>query len=160
MATPVVKGIALLTSTRPICRDIPRAGGGAPKRSIDPRACTTLGQKFDLVIIGSAASDKVYDRITQGLPAGLRKKFRFYSRAFFDKFADSTHVGLAEEGLSAGWKQILKTNRIFFVTEREVVNEDFSTSFENFHWKKMRHFINDERVVIIDSREQFMAAVD
>lgn len=158
MAAPVIKGIALLTSTRPICRDVPRPGGGVPKRAIDPRACAALGQKFDLVIIASAASDKVYDRITQVLPAGIRRKFRFYSRTFFDKLSDPAHVDFAEQGLSEGWKQILKANSIFFVTEREVVNDDFSTSFESFHWRKMRHFVNDRRAVLIDSREQFMAA--
>jgi len=155
MPDAIVKGIALLTSTRPICRDVPRPGGGVPKRIIDPRACIALGQKFDIVIVGSTASDKVYDRIIETLPSGLRRKFRFYSRSFFDRFAAS-----GENDLSAGWKDILKTNRIFFVTEREVVNEDFSTSFESFTWEKMRHFINDERVVIINSRDQFMGTTD
>ncbi|MFH0964618.1 MAG: hypothetical protein V2A58_11490 [Planctomycetota bacterium] len=147
--------IAILTSTRPVCRDVQRPGGGIAKRAIDPRACAALAQKFDLVIIGSAASDKVYDRIAQNVTGSLRPKFRFYSKTYFDKFAGSAKTQNDEE-LDAGWKQILKTNKIFFLTDREVVNEDFSTSFEKFDWRKIRQFLSDERVTVITAREQFM----
>ena len=148
--------IALLTSTRPICRDIPRPGGGPPKRVIDVRACTTLAQRFDLVIIGSGSSDKVYDRIAVTLPAGLRQKLRMYSRGFFDKFGAPDQPPGAQ--FNVGWQEILKTNRVFFVTEREIVNEDFSTSFETFNWRKMEQFISDERVVFVSSRQQIQSA--
>ena len=54
--------------------------------------------------------------------------------------------------------EVLKTNKVFFVTEREVVNEDFSTAFESFSWRKMNQFISDERVTVIVDKKQFMSA--
>ena len=151
----MVTTIAILTSTRPVCRDIQRPGGGIPKRTIDTRACGALGAKFDLVIVGSAASEKVYDRIAQNITGSIRQKFRFYSKTFFDKFAGSAKTQDDDE-LNAGWKQILKINKIFVLTDREVVNEDFSTSFEKFDWNKIHQFVTDERVTVITSRQQFM----
>lgn len=150
-----MQGIAILTSTRPVCREVPRPGGGLPKRGIDPRACTALGQKFDLVIVGSASSDKVYDHIARALPGGMRQKFRLYSRLFFDSFAKAGQD--SDQALNTGWREILKSNKIFFVTEREVVNEDFSTAFESFNWRKISQFVSDERVTIIIDKKQFMS---
>jgi len=150
-----MQGIAVLTSTRPVCRELARPGGGIPKRGIDARALTALGQKYGLVIIGSGSSDKVYDHIALALPSGMRQKFRLYSRSFFDGFGRPGQD--SDQSFDAGWKDILKSNKIFFVTEREVVNEDFSTSFESFSWCKMNQFISDERVTVIVDKKQFMS---
>lgn len=147
--------IAILTSTRPVCREMPRPGGGIPKRGIDARALTALGQKFELVIIASGSSDKVYDHIARALPGGMRQKFRLHSRSFFDRFTKPGDDG--DHAFNVGWKDILKSNKIFFVTEREIVNEDFSTAFESFNWKKINQFVSDERVVMIVDRKQFMS---
>ena len=151
-----MQGIAVLTSTRPVCREEPRPGGGIPKRGIDARALTALGQKYGLIIVGSGSSDKVYDHIARALPGGMRQKFRLYSRSFFDGFTKAGQD--SDQALNAGWKDILKTNKVFFVTEREVVNEDFSTAFESFSWRKMNQFISDERVTVIVDKKQFMSA--
>ena len=146
--------IALLRSTQSLCKEIPRPGR-TPKRTIDPRACIALADHFDLVIIGSGATDKVYEHISQALPVQLGHKFHLHSRSYFARFAKSAHDP-EEQAFDAGWMQILKENGIFFITEREVVNEDFSTAFETFKARNLKHFIVDKRVTLITERRQFM----
>lgn len=151
-----MKAIALLTSTRPVCREVSRPGSAFPKRTIDSRAVTLLAQKYGLIIIGSGSSDKVYDRIKQCLPSGLRQRIRSFSRAYFDQFASPDRD--EDEQFNEGWKSILKANKIFFITEREIVDQDFSTSFQSFNWRLIENFISDERVDVIKDRQQILGA--
>ena len=148
--------IAILTSTRALCKEIARPGHN-PKRTIDARACVALAEKFDLVIVGSGASDKVYQHISQALPVHLGHKFRLYSRPDFLTLSKSTRE-FDEQAFNTGWMHILKENGVFFIPEREVVGEDYTTSFETFSGKNIRDFVVDERVTVITGRGQFMPA--
>ena len=148
--------IAILTSTRFLCKEIPRHGR-TPRRAIDPRACVALAEKFDLVIIASGATDKVYEHISQALPVQIGHKFRLHSRSDLARRAHSAPE-LDDQALALAWMQILKENGIFFLTEREVVNEDYSTSTEKFDSRNMKDFIVDDRVTLVTERRHFMPA--
>jgi len=144
------KRIAILRSTKPLRRI--KSKGGRTYEAIDPIALARLTDGFDLVIIGSTASEELYRRFYAYLTAHGKEKFRMYSKSFFSQFAGGTGLfGKKRDEKDEGWKEILKTNRIKYELTRRVFGEDFRYHIEDFNWKDMPEFVTDERVTFIDS---------
>ena len=76
--------IAILTSTRPLRErsiDV-----GREIEMLSPKKCSELAAQYDLIILGSRASDDFYERIRASLPKKVLDKFHLYSRGFFERF--------------------------------------------------------------------------
>jgi len=147
--------IAILTSTRPL-RIVERRGG-RERQVIDPKACMELALRFSLVIIASRASDRVFERIAQSITSNLRRKFRFYSRTYFNEFTGGDEV--TDPPMNKAWLEILKHNHIIFDMQAKIIGEDFSVSYQEFDWKNLKPFITDERVVFIETHEQIFGSL-
>jgi len=145
----MIEKIALLFSTRPVRRRVTTARG--TKERIDERACARLSEDFDLVIIGSAASSKVYARILQYVIPRNRGKMKMYDRSFFERFLGSA-TQLGDVQLTAGWKEILTQNNVIFELERKVSDENLVARTVSFNWRGLEDFVVDRRVAFIGSR--------
>ena len=104
-----MRRIAILTSTRPIRQRLQEIGRTV--ETLDPRKCQMLAQQYDVIILGSRASDVFYQRIKSTLPRGIRDKFRFYSRSYFESFKRRGNLPSEFDDRTEGWKQILEANR-------------------------------------------------
>ncbi|HUU42417.1 MAG TPA: hypothetical protein VMX57_01470 [Planctomycetota bacterium] len=141
--------IAILTSTRPLRERTQEIGRTV--ETLSPRVCNQLAQDYDLVIIGSRASDDFFERIRSALPFRMRDKFRLYSRSFFNRFKRRPDaIGTEQDDRDAGWQDILRTHGVNFVTRARVLGDDFKYIDRNFHWSRLVDFIRDERVTVID----------
>jgi len=148
MAKP--EKIAILTTTKPLRRIKSKAG--RVYEAVDARACMALATAFDLIIVGSTASDELYRRIYSHLTVKSRQKFRMYSKSFFSEFAQ--HKGFLftrrrKDERDAGWQEILKRNRVRYELTRKVFGEDFRYHIEDFNWRNIDKFITDPRVTVI-----------
>ena len=142
--------IALLDSTRPLRTT--EMHHGRERQVIDPKACMELAIRFDLIIIGSRASDKVFEKLTETISANMRRKFRLFSRTYFDEYTGGDEV--SDPPMNKAWLDILKNNHIIFELEAKVIGDDYSVTYEEFNWRKLKPFIADKRVVFIETREQ------
>ena len=142
--------IAILRSTRPLRRI--KSKGGRTYEAIDPAALARLTDHFDLIIIGSTASEDLYRRFYSHLTGQGKEKFRLYSKSFFSQFSGGGRVlGKKKDEKDEGWKEILKTNKIKYELTRRVFGQDFRYHIEDFSWKDMPEFVTDERVTFVDS---------
>jgi len=142
-----VRKIAILTSTRPLrerTREI-----GRTVETLSPRKCTALAEEYDLIIVGSRASDDFYERIKSALPRKVLEKFRLYSRSFFNRFKRMGGVPAEYDNRDEGWKEILQANGISFVTETRLLGSSYAYEERSFHWTDLADFIRDERVTVI-----------
>lgn len=139
--------IALLTSTKPLRHRFMEAGREVEK--LDPSRCMALAQDFDLIIVGSRASEDFFTRINQSLSLRVRRKFRFYSRRFFDRFAHThTLTGRADDR-DEGWKEILRNNGIDFEDQITTSSDRPRARVRRFRWTRIQDFIQDDRVTVI-----------
>jgi len=129
---------------------------GRERQSIDPKASMELAQNYTLIVIGSRASDKVFERITQHLTTGARRKFRFYSRSYFDGYLDGGEV--TDTAMNKAWMEILKMNHIVFDLQAKIIGDDYSITYEDFNWKKLKAFISDKRSTFIETRDDIFGA--
>jgi len=148
--------IAILTSTRPLRKDVMR--GGRRLEVIDPRMLMNLAAAFDLVIIASAASEKFYERIRGSITLKAQPIFKMYSREFFDRFSNTSVLPADRADAKAkAWQTILKENRIQFELQRKVISDNYDVSFEDFNADNLKSFVSDPRVVFIDSSADIVA---
>ena len=141
--------IAILRSTKPL--RMLKSKRGRIYEAIDPRALAKLTDQFDLIIIGSTASDELYKRIFSQLTAKGKEKFRMYSKSYFTEFGGSGLLAKKKDEKNEGWKEIFKVNRIKYELTRRVFGQDFRYHFEDFDWKEISHFVTDERVTFVDN---------
>jgi hypothetical protein len=139
--------IAVLTSTRPLRDRVMEAGREVETLSVKKLAA--LAEEYDLVIIGSRASDELFDRIEGSLPRTLAEKLRLYSRGFFDRFKRSGALPSAYDDRDEGWKEILTANGINFVSVARLVGGNFRSQDTAFRWGRLDRFIRDDRVTVI-----------
>lgn len=152
-----INKIAILGSTKPI-RKL-KSKGGRVYEAIDPKALARLTDHFDLVIIGSTASDELYRRVYAHLTAHGREKFRMYSKSFFKDFAGGAGIlSKKKDEKDEGWKEILKTNKIRYELTRRVFGEDFRYHYVDFSYEDLQHFVTDERVSFIESEDDIPGA--
>ena len=118
-----MRKIAVLTSTRPL-RQLTQEIGRSVE-TLSAKKCNALAQEYDLVIVGSRASDDFYERIKSALPRKMRDRFRLYSRSFFERFKRRGSVPSEYDDRDEGWKEILKANDINFVTNAKLLGNDY-----------------------------------
>jgi hypothetical protein len=140
--------IAILTTTKPLRQNVQEIGRTVEMFS--PAKCRDLAEQYDLVIIGSRASDDFYDRIRSALPRKLLEKFRLYPRSFFDRFKRRGEEASEYDDRDAGWQEILKLNNITFLTAARVIGNDFKTDERPFRWGRLADFIRDKRVTVVN----------
>lgn len=139
--------IAILTSTGPLRERVQEIGRTV--EMLSPRKCNALADEYDLIILGSRASDDFYERIRMALPRKVLDRFRMYSRSFFDRFKRRGSVPSKYDDRDEGWKEILQANGIAFVTEARLLGEDYKTDERHFTWGRLADFIRDDRVTVI-----------
>lgn len=147
VTTPMPK-IAILTSTSPLRKT--SAQFGVTKQRLNIDICVQLADKFDVVIVGSAAADDVFDHISRNLPRSVRLRFRFYSRSFF---AAQPTRDEGDDGRTAGWEAILAENRITFEPLVTRTKPDRTTEQVKFDWRKMEEFVTDKNVSFVSGSE-------
>ena len=139
--------IAVLTSTRPLRERTQEIGRTV--ETLSPIKCTRLAQDYELVIIGSRASDDFFERIKGALSLKMRGKFRLYSRSFFNRFKRPGTVPNEYDNRDEGWQEILRANGITFVTRARVLGDGFKYAESIFRWSRLTDFVTDERVTFI-----------
>ena len=139
--------IAILTSTRPLRERTQEIGRTV--ETLSPRKCSALADEYDLIIVGSRASDDFYERIKAALPRKVREKFRLYSRSFFDRFKRMGGVPVEYDNRDEGWKEILQANGVSFVTEARLLGSSYMYEERSFHWTDLAGFVRDDRVTVI-----------
>jgi hypothetical protein len=139
--------IAVLTSTRPLRERTINVGREV--ETFSPKKCSDLAAQYDLIILGSRASDDFYDRIRASLPRKVLDKFRLYPRSFFDRFKRRGAIPNEYDDRDEGWKEILSANGINYVTSARTATESFRDAGEVFRWSRLDRFIRDDRVTVI-----------
>lgn len=145
--------IAILTTSKPLRLQIVKRG--KVKQVLNGRMIGDLASNYDLVIIGSTASDEFYEYLNKSLPLNQRPKFRLYGRSFFTNQPQVDENNEPADQRSIGWMSILRENRINFETIRKTMGEDLLPRMEQFTWQTMAGFISDDRVEVISGEEQF-----
>lgn len=144
--------IAILTTSRPLRTQVVKRG--KVKQVLNGKMLGDLGSNYDVVIIGSTASDEFYEYLNKILPLNQRSRFRLYGRSFFTAQPQVDENNDPADQRSMGWMTILKENRINFEPVRKTMGDDLLPRIENFNWQNMAAFILDDRVEVI-GEEQF-----
>ena len=144
---PMAK-IAILRSTSPLRKTSSRAGVTKQRLNLD--VCLQLAEIFDVVILGSAAADEVYQHIAENLPRAARMKFRLYSRSFFTGHRAGEE---GDDGRNAGWAAILAENRVAFEPIITMPKADRTAVQVKFDWRLMEDFITDPNVQFVSGSE-------
>jgi len=139
--------IAILTTTKPLRQSVQEIGRTV--ETLSPSKCRDLAEQYDVIIIGSRASDDFFERIKSALSRKLLEKFQLYPRSFFDRFKRRGDEASNYDDRDEGWKEILKANQISFLTTARVIGSDFKTDERTFHWTRLADFIRDKRVTVI-----------
>jgi hypothetical protein len=139
--------IAILSSTRPLRERVQDIGRMV--ETLSPQKCTELAEQYDVIIIGSRASDEFFERIKGALPRRLLDKFRLYPRSFFNRFKRIGSTGAEVDDRDEGWKEILRANGIVFVLKTHMMAYNYKYEDVYFQWNLLTHFIRDKRVTVI-----------
>ncbi len=139
--------IAILPTSKPLRAQVVKRGKA--KQVLNGKILGDLAANYDLVIIGSTASDEFYQYLYNYLPINHRSKFRLYGRSFFTAQPVPEEVDDATDQRSTGWMQILAENHINFETVRKTMGSDLLPRMEHFNWQNMEGFIMDDRVVVL-----------
>ena len=140
--------IAILRSTSPLRKTSSRAGVTKQRLNLD--ICLQLAETFDVVIVGSAAADEVFEHIAQTLPRAARMKFRLYARSFFMGYRGREE---GDDGRNAGWEDILAENRIAFEPILTRQTPDQADEQVKFDWRTMEEFVTDRNVTFVSGSE-------
>lgn len=143
--------IAILASSKPLRTQVVKRG--KTKQVLNGRILGDMAAKYDLVIIGSTASDEFYEYIYNFLPLHHRDKFRLYGRSFFSNQPKPETEDEPADQRSLGWMEILRENRINYEPVRKTMGADLLPRMEHFDWRKMAGFIFDDRVEVIKVNE-------
>lgn len=139
--------IAILSSSKPLRTQVVKRG--KTKQVLNGKVVGDLAANYDLVIIGSTASDEFYQYLYNYLPIHNRSKFRMYGRSFFTTQPIPEETDEVQDQRSQGWMQILKENHVNFDSIRKTMGEDLLPRMEHFTWQNMEGFIADDRVVVL-----------
>ena len=139
--------IAILTSTKPLRGRFME--GGQQVERLDPSRLMMLADAFDLIIIGSRAHEDFYVRMKRALSRKAKRKFVFYSRAFFDRFTHTQDLAGPVNDRDEGWKEILRENGIDFVGEITIRLDALHEGTKAFCWTEIEQFLQDGRAKVI-----------
>jgi len=143
--------IAILVSTGPLRITVQRRN--RTKQKFNSQAAVELAERFDLIIVGSTASDAVFEYIQRHLTVGLRQKFRFYNRTFYESYAGRSLLGRSKDERNDGWKAILRDNAIEHDLTARVLGDDFEYHTKPFDWQEIGDFITDRRVSLVTGKD-------
>jgi len=138
---------AILPTSKPLRSQIVKHG--KTKQVLNGKILGDLAASYDLIIIGSTASDEFYQYLYNYLPIHHRSKFRLYGRSFFTAQPNPEDTEEGTDQRSSGWMQILTENRINFETIRKTMGADLLPKMEHFSWENMEDFILDDRVKVL-----------
>ena len=145
--------IAILTSTKPLRTRTQE--GRHTVETMEAGRLQKLADRFDLVIIGSKASDDFFKLMRHSLPKKVADKFRLYARSYFARFKRGGLMPTQEDSGDEGWREILRENDVEFVEEARVLQEDHTYAELPFTWRRLKDFIRDDRVTLIQGPEDF-----
>ena len=111
---------AILPTSKPLRSQVVKHGKA--KQVLNGKILGDLAANYDLVIIGSTASDEFYQYLYNYLPLNHRSKFRLYGRSFFTGQPVPEDENTPDQR-SAGWMQILTENHINFDTIRKTMGD-------------------------------------
>ena len=143
--------IAILPTSKPLRVQVVKRG--KTKQALNGRMIGELAARYDLVIIGSTASDEFYEYLYNFLPLNQRSKFRLYGRSYFTSQPATEDPDAANDQRSTGWMSILRENRINFEPVRKTMGADLLPRMEYFNWQSMGSFIADDRVTVLKGEE-------
>lgn len=143
--------IAILPTSKPLRSQIVKRGKA--KQVLNGHIIGGLAASYDLVIIGSTASDEFYQYIYEHLPINQRPKFRLYGRSFFTGIEVPEDADVGTDQRSLGWMQILGENHINFEPIRKTMGPDLLPRMENFDWQHIEQFIMDDRVKVLSEND-------
>jgi hypothetical protein len=146
--------IAILPTSKPLRVLVVKRG--KTKQVLNGKMIGELSSNYDLVIIGSTASDEFYEYVYNYLPLNQRVKFRLYGRSFFTSQREVDDSEGPVDQRSAGWMAILKENRINYESMRKTMGPDLLPRIEQFTWQNMAAFILDDRVEVLSGEEQML----
>jgi hypothetical protein len=146
-----VRRIAILTSTRPLRVTTTRRN--RTKERFNSAAALELAERFDVILVGSTASDSVFEYIGRHLTAGMRQKFHFYNRTYFESYAGRSLLGKSKDERSEGWRAILRENGIEHELTAKVLGDDFEYHSKPFDWTEIGDFISDKRVMLVTGKD-------
>ena len=147
--------IAILPTSKPLRLQVVKRG--KVKQVLNGKMIGDLAAGYDLVIIGSTASDEFYEYLYKYLPINQRPKFRLYGRSFFTSQPSVDETDQPTDQRSMGWMAILKENRINYESVRKTMGDDLLPRIEPFNWSNMADFIHDERVEVLSGEGEFRA---
>jgi hypothetical protein len=143
--------IAILPTSKPLRSQIVKRG--KVKQVLNGHIIGNLAARYDLVIIGSTASDEFYQYIYEHLPIHQRPKFRLYGRSFFTGIEIPADAEVGADQRSLGWMQILAENHINFEPIRKTMGTDLMPRMENFDWRHIEGFVMDDRVKVLSEND-------
>jgi len=143
--------IAILVSTAPLRKTTTRHGVTKQRLNLD--ACLELGERFDVVIVGSLTADEVYAYIERHLPPTIRPKFRLYPRSFFHRFRTEEVLRSMDDPRDAAWQQILSENGIQFELLCNRAGPHGRRGKKRFSWRDLKSFVTDPRVTLVTGAE-------
>jgi hypothetical protein len=138
---------AILPTSKPLRSQVVKHG--RPKQVLNGKILGDLAANYDLVIIGSTASDEFYQYLYNALPLNYRSKFKLYGRSFFTSMEAPEEETETTDQRTLGWMRILQENHINFETVRKTMGTDLMPRMEQFTWERMGDFIIDGRVIVL-----------
>jgi hypothetical protein len=143
--------IAIMTSTSPLRKTTTRHG--VTKQRLNADAIRELGDRYDVIIIGSLSADEVFQFVQDHIPLDIRPKFRLYPRSYFHKFRTEDAYKTTDDPQNVAWPQILSENGLKFEVLRSKIGIDQRHKQEKFDWRVIGMFITDERVTLVTGSE-------
>ena len=144
--------IAVLPTSKPLRKKVTKRG--KTRQTLNGGAIGELASHYDLVIVGSTASDQFYEYLYNSLPLHQRSKFRLYGRSFFADQPDQDESAQISGQRNVGWAQILQENHIMYEPVRKTMGEDLLPRMEHFDWEHLEDFVTDDRVDVLRSLEE------
>ena len=126
---------------------------GRPRQALNGKVIGALAARYDVIIVGSTASDQFYEYLYNSLPLQQRSKLRLYGRSFFANQPTEVSIDDITDPRSLGWVEILKENHIAFETVRKQMGPDLLPRMEHFSWENVENFITDDRVDVLKRPE-------
>lgn len=144
--------IAIMPTSRPLRTEVVKRG--KRRQTLNGKTIGELASRYDMVIIGSTASDQFYEYLFGSLPLHQRSKFRLYGRSFFANQPTEDAESDASNPRSIGWMEILRENNVMFEPVRKAMGPDLLPRMEHFDWEHLEDFIIDDRVDVLRDVEQ------
>ncbi len=143
--------IAILPTSKPLRAEVVKRG--KRRQTLNGRVIGDLAAHYDVIIIGSTASDQFYEYVYNHLPLQQRSRLRLYGRSFFANQPTEDSSDGINDPRTVGCMEILTETHIMFETLRKTMGPDLLPRMEHFSWENMEEFILDDRVEVLKSAD-------